>query len=292
MKYMRALDKRILEKTGDRLGFRFFPGGVAGDELDVLRRIRVGQIHCAAFSGVGFGQILPAVRVLDLPFLFRSHKEIDKVHGALRPFFSEQFRKKGFELLGWAEIGNVHLFSKHAIQTIADLSQRKVWTWSGDPIAKEAFVAMDVNPIPLAVTDVTTALNTGMIDTVYSPPLGALALQWYVPLEHMTALPFVHSTGAVLISSRFIKKLPRDLTKILKDEFEKTLQQLTVALREQTAESVKLMQQQGLMVTPSPSGEPLNAFYRIHGKVASKMEGKMFSSDLLQRVYGILGRSR
>ena len=140
--------------------------------------------------------------------------------------------------------------------------------------------------------DVTTALNTGMIDTVYSPPLGALALQWYVPLEHMTALPFVHSTGAVLISSRFFKKLPQDLTKILKDEFEKTLQELTVALRDQTAESVKLMQQQGLMVTPSPSGEPLNAFYRIHGKVASKMEGEMFSSDLLQRVYGILGRSR
>ena len=72
MKHMRRLAKDIKEKSGGKLAFSIFPGAVAGDELDVLRRIRVGQIHCAAFSGVGFGQILPMVRVLDLPFFFRN----------------------------------------------------------------------------------------------------------------------------------------------------------------------------------------------------------------------------
>ena len=206
MKHMRTLDKELREKSDGRLGFRFYAGGIAGDEVDVLKKMRIGQIHCAAFSGVGFGQILPMVRVLDLPFLFRNDKEIDLVHEEMRPFFTNEFRRKGFELLAWGEVGNVHLFSKVPIQRVKDLSGLKVWTWSGDPIAKETFSNMGVNPIPLAITDVTTALNTGMIDTIYAPPLGALALQWHRSMKYMTALPLTHSTGALLITSKYFKK--------------------------------------------------------------------------------------
>ena len=61
VKQMRAIDKTLREKSGGRLGFRIYAGGIAGDELDVLKKIRIGQIHSAAFSGVGFGQILPMV---------------------------------------------------------------------------------------------------------------------------------------------------------------------------------------------------------------------------------------
>ena len=184
MNTMKELDKTIREKTQGQIAFRIYAGGVAGDELDALRKIRIGQLHSAAFSGVGFGQILPAVRVLDLPFLFRNYKEIDGVHKEMEGFFAEQFRQKDFELLSWAEVGNVHLFSQEPIRKVGDLAKLKVWTWSGDPIAKETFSAMGTNPIPLAITDVTTALNTGMIDTVYAPPLGAIALQWNLSVKY------------------------------------------------------------------------------------------------------------
>jgi len=181
IKHLRALDKEIRTKSGGQLGFRVYAGGIAGDELDVLKKIRIGQIHCAAFSGVGFGKILPMVRVLDLPFLFRNNKKIDLVHRELLAFFSEEFRKKDFVLLSWAEVGNVHIFSKKPIRRVQDFSTLKVWTWSGDPIAKETFSAAGINPIPLAITDVTTAISTGMIDTVYAPPLGALCLLYTSP---------------------------------------------------------------------------------------------------------------
>ncbi|HEX9910765.1 MAG TPA: TRAP transporter substrate-binding protein DctP, partial [Desulfatiglandales bacterium] len=62
MNTMKELDKTIREKTQGQIAFRVYAGGVAGDELDALRKIRIGQLHSAAFSGVGFGQILPAVR--------------------------------------------------------------------------------------------------------------------------------------------------------------------------------------------------------------------------------------
>ncbi len=292
MNSMKELEKTIREKTQGRITFRVYAGGVAGDELDALRKIRIGQLHSAAFSGVGFGQILPAVRVLDLPFLFRTEKEIDLVHKEMEGFFAEQFRQKDFELLSWAEVGNVHLFSQEPIGKVSDLAKLKVWTWSGDPIAKETFSAMGTNPIPLAITDVTTALNTGMIDTVYAPPLGAMALQWNLYVKYMTSLPLAHSTGAVLVSKNFAKKIPAEHFKIIKDEFHRSMERLTIELRKQTEESVALLEKGGIKLLPMPQEADLKDFYKVHDQVAQALTGKLYPKELLDKVYDLLKKNR
>ncbi len=290
MKHMRRFDRTIREKSGGRLGFRIYPGGIAGDELDVLRKLRIGQIHCAAFSGVGFGQILPMVRILDLPFLFRDSSEADLVHTSLEDFFSERFREKNFVLLAWAEVGNVHLFSRKPIRKVEDLAGLKVWTWSGDPISKATFSLMGTQPIPLSITDVTTALNTGMVDTVYAPPLGALALQWYRSLKFMTAMPLAHSTGAVLLSRKAALKIPTPLLTMLIVECRRAMIDLTAELRAQTDESLHVIENSGLTLLPVPEEEDLKNFQRIHNQVAQGFCGKMYPSELLDRVYKILKR--
>ncbi len=287
---IRSVDKTLRKKSGGRLGLRIYAGGIAGDELDVLKKIRIGQIQCAAFSGVGFGKILPMVRVLDLPYLFRNDQEVDRVHNALFDYFREAFRKKGFTLLAWTEVGNVHIFSKKAVRSLDDLTGLKIWTWAGDPISKQTFVTMGVNPIPLAVTDVNTALSTGMIDTVYAPPLGALALQWHTELSYMMALPLVHSTGAILISSRYFKKLPPDLAALLRETMQTAMKSLTGTLRHQREEAIEVLQKSGITVIPTPSEEARKPFYRVHEKVAQKLAGTIYPEELLLRVYHILGR--
>jgi TRAP-type C4-dicarboxylate transport system substrate-binding protein len=186
----------------------------------------------------------------------------------------------------------VYLFSKKPIRNITDLAGLKIWTWSGDPISKETFSLMGTNPIPLSIPDVTTALNTGMIDTFYAPPLGALALQWHSSVKFMNALPLAHATGAVLISQGYFKKIPLDLSVMLKVEFERAMRDLTSELREQSEESLSLIQKSGLKIIPSPSGSDLAEFYGIHDKVAQSLAGKIYPKELLDRVYGILKRPR
>jgi TRAP-type C4-dicarboxylate transport system substrate-binding protein len=287
---MRSLDLSVRERSSGKLGFRIYAGGVAGDELDVLRKIRINQVHSAAFSGVGIGKILPMVRVLDLPYLFRNYEEIDLVHDKLRTFFATEFRKKGFEFIAWAEVGNVHFFSKEPITGLEDLSGSKVWAWEGDPIAKTTFSAMGVNPIMLSIADVTTALNTGMIDTVYAPPLGALALQWHLGVNYMTAHPFAHSTGAVLISSEAFKRLSDPLKILLRSSFAKAMKQLTVDLRMQNDEAVSVMKKSGLRVIAGSYEKRDVEAIRIHNYVSKRLVGKLFPQDLLVRVYRILER--
>ncbi len=290
IKQMRKIALQIKHKSKGRLLFRIYAGGVAGDEPEVLNKIRFGQLQCAAFSGVGFGKILPEVRVLDLPFLFNSYGEVDKVLRTLWPYFFQRFKEKGFILLSWAEVGNVYVFSKKPIRRAKDFKRSRPWSWAGDPIAKETFHALGVSPVSLPVTDVTTALATGMVDTVYAPPLGLLALQWQPYVKYMNRLPFAHSTGALLLTMRLWDRLPRDLKDLLSSEFRKNLATLNLELRRQNQEAIKVLENQGITIIPAASGVALKEFEEIRRRVASVLCGKIYPPSLLNRVYEIIGK--
>ncbi len=290
--YMKDLDNELRTKSNGRIGFRIYAGGIAGDELDVLKKIRVGQLQCAAFSGVGITEILPAWRVMDLPFLFRNMNEVRAVQNALKEFFTEEFRKKGFEYLSWAEVGDVYLFSKREIKTRDDLKGLKIWTWSGDPVSKKTFMLMGSTPISLAITDVTTAISTNMIDTVYAPPVGALAMQWNEKMNYMTGIPIAHSTGAILISKGYFDKIPKDLAVLLKDEVKLSMSKLADELGKQTSEAIKVINERGTKMAPAPEGAELQRFYDLHNEVANALKGDVFPEELLNKVHDILNKMR
>jgi TRAP-type C4-dicarboxylate transport system substrate-binding protein len=186
----------------------------------------------------------------------------------------------------------VYLFSKKVIRKVPDMRGLKIWTWYGDPISKEFFSLMGTNPIPLTITDVTTALNTGMIDTFYAPPLGALALQWYTYVKYMNSLPLAHATSAVLISSKYYQKIPPNLSKMLNDEFQKAMADLTLDLRRQTEESIKLIEKSGVEIIPLPPKADLQSFYDTHNRVAQRLAGEIYPKELLGQVYDILKKNR
>ncbi|MFC1863255.1 TRAP transporter substrate-binding protein DctP [Thermodesulfobacteriota bacterium] len=292
IKQMRILDKTLRKKSNGQIGLRIYAGGIAGDELDVLRKIRIGQIHSVAFSGVGIAQTLPMVRVLDLPFLFRNMEEVETVRDTLSDYFVEMFRGKGFEFLAWAEIGDVHLFSIKEIRKVDDLKGLKIWTWSGDPISKKTFSVLGSTPIPLSITDVTTALSTKMINTIYAPPLGAMAMQWDSKVKYMTLLPLAHSTGTVIISLDYFNKIPKELSTLLKVEIKNAMSNLTSDLIVQSRESIDLIQGKGVNVIPIPPEDELAKFYRVHDLVAKDLTDKIYPKELLDKVYDILKKAR
>ena len=211
--------KEVESKSNGRIKFKVYPGGVMGDEPDVLRKIRKGQLHGGLFTGYGIGRIYSPSRVLELPFLFKNTEESDYVRNQLMPDIETGFRDNGFELLGWPEIGLIHFFSKHKIQSMADLKKSRIWLWQGDPLGEALFTAADIKPVPLSIIDVYPQLSAkhGSIDTVYISTFGAIALQWHSQLKYATHIAVTNATGALVVSNRFFNKLPDDLKKLLKE---------------------------------------------------------------------------
>jgi len=291
MKTMHEIDVEVRRRTDNRLGFKFYPGGVQGDEKEVLRKIRTGQLHGGGFTGFGLGAVAPEVRVNELPFMFRSLDELDHLRGKTDPHFEGLFADKGFLHLGWADVGFIYLFSKQPIRSPDDLAKARMWVWAGDPLAELFFKAFDLSPIPLSAPDVLTALQTGVIDAVYGSALSCIALQWFTRIDYVTDVPLTHGMGAALVSRSALKDVDPADVKVLTEVSRPLLRALTEKTRVQNEEAMGELRKEGVQVievTPDVRAE----FFRVGRSSWKDGVGRLYPQELLDRVDSILNEYR
>lgn len=283
MKLMRAIDEELRAKTGGELGFKFYAGGRQGDEKDMVRKIQVGQLHAGGFTGVGLGEISPMTRILDAPWLLRDGREVDHVYKSFAADFEKALADAGYVLLGWTEVGFVHVFSNAPVRSPEDMRRLKIWVWEGDPIAEAAFEAVGVHPIPLSITDVNTSLQTGLIDAVYSAPLYAIALQWHEKTKFVHSLPMANASGAVLLSKKVFDSLPAARRELLLATSRKHLGRLNELTRDENRRALQTLKAAGLTVTdPAPGAAA--AFEAAGAAARRKLAGRLYPKQLLERV--------
>lgn len=207
MTRVRAAGEEIATRTQGRVQFKFYPGGVMGNDEAMLRKIRAGQLHGAMFSAGALGQIVPDAGLYGQPLLFHSYEEVSYVRARLDAAIEQRFEQGGYVSFGIADGGFAHLFSSTPVGAIDDLKGRKIWVPPNDPVSRAVFDVLGVSPVVLSLADVMTGLQTGMIDTVASSPVGAIALQWYTKLKYMTDTPLLYLYGAMLVERRTLAKL-------------------------------------------------------------------------------------
>ncbi len=254
MKLFQDWARDVERDTSGSLKIKFYSGGVAGDERDLVRKMRLGQLSGAAVTSIGLGLIQPEVRVLEVPMLIRSWDELDHVRAALDGELRAKFAEKGFVLLGWGDVGPIYLFSKIPIRAPADLDKVKLWAWSDDPISRALVAHLHVTGVPLGAPDVLPALSTGMVDAAFGTPLAVLALQWYTKVTHVTSMRFGQAIGATVIAKAQFDKLTAAEQKALLDDARKMESALQAQIRAENERALASLQRAGLVVDASPPG--------------------------------------
>jgi TRAP-type C4-dicarboxylate transport system substrate-binding protein len=266
--------REIEEKSNGRIKIKMYAGGVMGDEPDVLRKIRKGQLHGGLFTGYGIGHIYSPARVLEMPFLFKNVEESDYVRERIMPDLEIGFRQRGFELLGWPEVGFIHIFSTQPITSVDDIKKLQIWLWQGDPLGEAFFEAADVDPIPLSIMDVYTQLSAahGSINTVYTSTFGALALQWYTKLKYATRIPMTNAIGGIVISNRFYNRLPADLQQILKTTSQATSIDIRQSARDENEKSIAILEKNGIEFMLDWDDVDMDEILEIRDNAAAHLE--------------------
>jgi TRAP-type C4-dicarboxylate transport system substrate-binding protein len=266
--------KGVETKSKGRLKFKMYPGGVMGDEPDVLRKIRKGQLHGGLFTGYGIGRIYSPARVLEVPFLFKDTDESDFVRDQIMPDIEKGFKENGFELLGWPEIGFIHFFSKHKIESIEDMQKSRIWLWQGDPLGEAFFEASDISPVPLSIIDVYPQLSAkhGSIDTVYVSTFGAIALQWHSRLKYGSNIAVTNAIGGLVVSNKFFDKLPKDLQHLLKTEGKLMSDRVRDNTRLENQKSRGLLEESGMVFLWDWDDASMEQFIEIRDKAAKHLE--------------------
>ncbi len=236
--------------SGGSIKARIYPGGSIGDETDMIRKMRIGQLQGAVLTSEGLGRIVPEIRVLQLPMWYRSDEELDHVRAGLTGEIEALFEARGFKVLNWGDIGWVRLFTRSPAPTPTALQPLKLFCWAGDPNICDAWTKQGFTPVPLAFTDIFSGLQSGMIDAVFTAPVPALSYQWFGMANQMTDVRMIKMIGATIITLKAWNKIPSDVQAQVLASAAEAGRRSEERIRGFEDESIEVMQEYGLTVHP------------------------------------------
>ena len=292
MKTMREAGKAVAAATDNRVEFKWYPGGVMGDDKAVLRKMRVGQLQGAALPMGELLSFYPDSQAYGIPFLFNSYEEVDYVRNQLDASLIAGFAEGGMEVLGIAEGGFGYFLTNAPVRVPTDLQQQKVWVPQNDVVSARLAQSIGVTPIPLTLPDVLPSLQTGLIDTVAVSPIGAIALQWHTRVDYLTDIPLMYFCGVMSLSGKSFSKLSAEDQGIVREVFGKAFELIEARNRSDNVKAFDALMNQGVKSVALTDTE-INAWLAMQQPAEQMMQSEgQLSTAALERIKALVREFR
>lgn len=289
---LRDAGDRIEQRTQGRLSFKFYPGGVMGDGIAVQRKIRIGQLHGTFIHSGALAASYPNSQVLNAPLLFRDFSEVDAVRVEFDNELNQGFIDSGWQTFGLIEGGFAYAMTNEAASDLETLRNQKLWLPANDPFSEKIAKAFDINPIALNIGDVLTALQTGAINAIVAPPVGAITLQWYSKTKYLTDAPFMYTYGVIALGDKSLSGISDADMSVLNDEFSKSSKTLDAIARVDNLKAFEALATLGIEiqslsddVRAAIEAEAVNATEKL-------IQSGEFDQDLYDRIVSKLAEVR
>lgn len=273
-------------------GFRVYPGGIDGDELDIVRKMRIGQLDGGMISVVGLSAIEPGASALQyMPLVFRSWEEVDAVSRRLRPLLEQRIAERGFVVLYWGEAGWVRFFTKAAAVRPRDFQPLKLFAWSGTPQQVELMRSLGYQPVSLETNDILPGLQTGLIDAVPTIASWALAAQIDHVAPHMLDMRWVPIVGAAVITRKSWDAMAPAVQQAVREAATGAAETLRAERERADQAAIEAMHQRGLQVHALPA-DALAEWQQLVAASYPRIRGGMVPPDMFDLVQQTLGEFR
>jgi TRAP-type C4-dicarboxylate transport system substrate-binding protein len=289
-KALRELGREWNKITGGKIKLKTYAGGIVGTEEDMIRKMRIGQLGGAGFTNIGLSILYPDVGVLNIPFLFDSEEEMLFVFEKMKPIFEKEIEKIGYKVVIWSSSGWVHLFSKYQVVYPDDLKKHKL-SFAGVPEMEQAWKQMGFHIVQNQLKDLMMALQSGMVNSFYLPPLLAGSGQYFALAPNMCSLKIAPILGAIVLTEKTWKKIPEEY-KVKMVEATKSLSAdlytKTIKLERDVIETMK---KNDLKINAVPP-DGVKKWKEVSENGKNELMGKTFSKDIYNKVMGYLNEFR
>ena len=275
--------------TNGEVILRVYPGGIIGDERDMIRKIRLGQFHAAAVSTEGLHEINPDVYVFSLPLVYDNYDDVEWMRSQMDDRIRRGMNNNGFELLTWADVGWVHHFSTEPVVYPEDLKKLKMFVWAGGYKAAELWKKGGFQPVPLASTDIMPGLQTGLIQSASTVSIFALSQQLFGIANYMLDMKWGLLTGALIIDSRTWNRIKPEYQKAMISISKTIIESKTNVIRDGGEAAISVMEEYGLKVHRQTPGE-LKVWKEFVGSWADEIRGGYIPVELYDTVQEIMNR--
>jgi len=289
-----ALNRMAAEWTqacSGQVVFQIFHNGVAGAELDVLRKLKLNQIQGAVFSSVGLAAISQEVMTLSVPFMIRTDDELDVVLSSAKDDLERLMTSKGFQVLAWARAGWVRVFSKAPVHVPADLKRMKLGTIAGQNELMQAFKTMGYQMIPVDITEMVISLNNNMIEAVYQSPLIVAGNQVFGVTKNMMNLNVAPIMGGLVMNTPAWRSIPDRFKPAILEIGKKIEKEMDLSIIALEKEAIDTMKSYGLVINDLTPAQ-IQTWYDDSERAIPGLLGSTFNRDLYNRFNTILRNYR
>jgi TRAP-type C4-dicarboxylate transport system substrate-binding protein len=257
MNDMRAGAKEIGERTDGRVKFKFYGGGVQGNDKQVLRKMRIGQLHGGAFTSNALIEFQKDSVIYSMPMLFNNLEEVQFARERMDDKLRDLLENAGFVNFGFAGGGFAHIMSTRPIANLNDMQGLKVWIPDGDKISYDAIKALGVSPVTMPLTDVLTGLQTELIDTVMGPPAATIILQWNTGVSYITELPLAYIYAMLIVDKKHFNKIAPADQSVVREVMERVYRGFEQQGNDDNEKAYKALLEDGMKpVTPDQGQIP------------------------------------
>lgn len=258
--------------SGGTVKMKIYPGGIAGDEADMLRKMKANLLGGSALTGLGMNDLYPGILAAQLPLQFESPEEFEYVFNKMKPTFEAELEKRGAKVVIWTQVGWIRFFSKNPVISPDDMAKEKMFVYSGDGESIKVWRNAGFNPVPLSTNDVMMGLQSGMVTSFATTPLSAAALQWFGLAQNMTDMKWAPLMGGVIISTKVWNKIKPEMQEKLLASAEKIGSSMQDDIDAADDQAIEIMKENGLKVNHVPL-ENYPAWRKIGEVAASELMG-------------------
>jgi TRAP-type transport system periplasmic protein len=198
-----AFARELSELTNGRFKVEHLAGGKAGGELEILNKVKSGELEMGNTSTGPLGNIVPEAKLFDLPFLFGDYAHARRtLDGPIGKSILDLLPKYGLIGLAWSENGFRHITNnKRAIVYPADLANLKLRTMENSA-HMEAMRSLKVQPLPLAFNKLFAALKEGELDGQENPLPVILASKFNETQKYLSLTQHFYSPCVLVVSPK------------------------------------------------------------------------------------------
>lgn len=269
----------IAERSNGELVIEIFPNRQLGEERELVEGLQLGTVDMAIVSTGPLGGFVPAINVLDMPFLFENNEHAYAVFdGPIGQGLLDEFRSVGIVGAAIWENGWRHLTSKRLIQEPSDLQGVKIRTMENE-IHMAAFSELGAGPVPMVWGEVYTSLQQGVIDAQENPITVIYTNALWEVQQYTQLTGHVYGPHLVLISEASLNRLPENLQALLLD----TIREVSSYQREKSAEleteMIEGLRHEGMQVLEVNTGPFRDAIQPVYERYAER-----FGRDLIDSI--------
>ncbi len=254
---MRAGAKEITERTDGRVKFKFYGGGVQGNDKQVLRKMRIGQLHGGAFTSNALVEFQKDAILFGMPMLFKDLDEVRFARQRMDDKLRDLLEQAGFVNFGFASGGFAYIMSNRPVARLTDMQGLKVWVPDGDKISYSAAKALGISPVTMPLTDVLTGLQTELLDTIMAPPAGTIVLQWNTSVSYITDLPLSYIFAMLVIEKKYFDRIQADDQLIVREVMERVYEGFEIQGNEDNAKAYQALLNDGMESVTPDAGQVL-----------------------------------